>query len=79
MTSRTITTRASATTACEATTEPEWMAPQAGLGKLKFRMMIRKVSLEAPEQILEVDRDLALRIEAKVAPEEDPDSFYWKG
>jgi hypothetical protein len=36
------------------------------------------VSLETPEQILTVDRDLTLRIEAKVVPDEDPYSFYWK-
>ena len=44
----------------------------------EFRMMIRKESLEAPEQILKVDRDLAVRVEAKVVPEEDPYFFYWK-
>jgi hypothetical protein len=44
----------------------------------KFRLTIRKVSLETPEQILTVDRDLTLRIEAKVVPDEDPYSFYWK-
>ena len=44
----------------------------------EFRMMIWKENHEAPEQILKVDRDLALRIEAKVVPEEDPYSFYWK-
>ncbi len=43
-----------------------------------FRMTIWKVSLDVPEQILKVDRDLALRVEAKVVPEEDPYSFYWK-
>jgi hypothetical protein len=44
----------------------------------EFRMMIWKKNHEAPEQILKIDRDLALRIEAKVVPEEDPYSFYWK-
>jgi hypothetical protein len=44
----------------------------------EFRMMIWKENREAPEQILKVDRDLALRIEATVVPEEDPYSFYWK-
>ena len=44
----------------------------------KFRLTIRKVSLETPEQTLTVDRDLALRVEAKVVPDEDPYSFYWK-
>jgi hypothetical protein len=44
----------------------------------EFRVTIWKKNHEAPERILRVDRDLALRIEAKVVPEEDPYSFYWK-
>jgi hypothetical protein len=44
----------------------------------EFRMTIWKKNHKVPEQILQVDRDLALRIEAKVIPEEDPYSFYWK-
>jgi hypothetical protein len=44
----------------------------------EFRVTIWKKNHKAPERILRVDRDLALRIEAKVVPEEDPYSFYWK-
>ena len=45
----------------------------------EFRMTIWKENHETAEQILKVDKNLALRIEAKVVPEKDPYSFYWKG
>jgi hypothetical protein len=42
----------------------------------EFGMRIWKENLQAPEQILQVDRNVVLKINAKVVPEKDPYAFY---